>query len=177
MAHFKIGSVLRDSPVLTGVAQETLWCDACHSAQREQTNPPVYLVIWHSILAGVEQDLAKAEARLASISSPGSTKPSAKPPAGGATITISTTTCSAGTNTSLALPHPNPKPAANSPKSAEPFSVSSIYRRKSSPLRTRSPPFSRGTSMRMRKRKTEAIMESRHRSRHRASFPLSREHP
>ncbi len=67
MAHFKIGSVLKDSPVLTGIVQETLWCNACHHAQREQTNPPVYLVIWHSILAGVEQDLAKAEARLATV--------------------------------------------------------------------------------------------------------------
>ena len=67
MSHFKIGSVLRDSPVLTGIVQETLWCSACHETQREQTNPPVYLVIWHSILAGVEQDLAKAEARLAAV--------------------------------------------------------------------------------------------------------------
>ena len=67
MAHFKIGSVLRDSPVLTGILKETLWCDACHSAQREQTNPPVYLVIWHSILAGVAQDLVQAEARLAAV--------------------------------------------------------------------------------------------------------------
>ena len=67
MAHFKIGSVLRDSPVLTGIVQETLWCNACHEAKREQTNPPVYLVIWHSILAAVEQDLAQAEARLAAV--------------------------------------------------------------------------------------------------------------
>ena len=67
MAHFKIGSLLRDSPVLTGIVKETLWCNACHSAKRDQTNPPVYLVIWHSILAGVEQDLAKAEARLAAV--------------------------------------------------------------------------------------------------------------
>ena len=67
MAHFKIGSVLKDSPVLTGIVQETLWCNACHEARREQTNPPVYLVIWHSILAGVEQDLAQAEARLAAV--------------------------------------------------------------------------------------------------------------
>ena len=67
MAHFKIGSVLRDSPVLTGIVQETLWCSACHDAQREQTNPPVYLVIWHSILAAVEQDPAQAEARLATV--------------------------------------------------------------------------------------------------------------
>ena len=67
MAQFKIGSVLRDCPVLTGIVKETLWCDACHSAKREQTNPPVYLVIWHSILAAVEQDPAKAEARLTAV--------------------------------------------------------------------------------------------------------------
>ena len=67
MAHFKIGSVLRDSPVLTGIVKETLWCSACHDAKREQTTPPVYLVIWHSILAAVEQDIAKAEARLAAV--------------------------------------------------------------------------------------------------------------
>ena len=67
MAHFKIGSVLKDSPVLTGIVQETLWCDACHDTKREQTNPPVYLAIWHSILAGVEQDLAQAEARLTAV--------------------------------------------------------------------------------------------------------------
>ena len=67
MAYFKIGSLLKDSPVLTGIVQETLWCSACHDAKREQTNPPIYLVIWHSVLAGVEQDLAQAEARLTAV--------------------------------------------------------------------------------------------------------------
>ena len=71
MAHFKIGSVLSGSSVMTGIVKETLWCEACSKARRESGDkadpppePPVYLVIWHSILAGVEQDLAKAEARL-----------------------------------------------------------------------------------------------------------------
>ena len=74
MAHFKIGSVLRDSPVLTGIVKETLCCEACYQARRESDDkadpllePPVYLVIWHSILAGVEQDLAQAEARLTTV--------------------------------------------------------------------------------------------------------------
>jgi hypothetical protein len=67
MAHFKIGSVLSGSSVMTGILKDSLWCSACHEAQRDQTNPPIYLVIWHSILAGVEQDLAKAEARLAAV--------------------------------------------------------------------------------------------------------------
>ena len=64
MAHYKIGSLVTASPVLTGIVKETLWCDACHKAG-QPTESPVYLVIWHSVLAGVEQDLAKAEARLA----------------------------------------------------------------------------------------------------------------
>ena len=66
MAHYKIGSLVTASPVLTGLVKETLWCDACHKAG-QPTESPVYLVIWHSVLAGVEQDLAKAEARLCAI--------------------------------------------------------------------------------------------------------------
>ena len=66
MAHYKIGSLVTASPVLTGIVKETLWCDACHKAG-QPTVSPVYLVIWHSVLAGVEQDFAKAEARLAAI--------------------------------------------------------------------------------------------------------------
>lgn len=67
MAHFKIGSVLSGSPVLIGIIKETLWCDACHKAGRHPAESPVYLIVWHSLLAGVEQDLAKAEARLAAV--------------------------------------------------------------------------------------------------------------
>ncbi len=67
MANFKIGSVLRDSPILTGILKETFWCPACHEANREQSDSPVYVAIWHSVLAGVEQDLARAEARLAAV--------------------------------------------------------------------------------------------------------------
>ena len=67
MAHYKIGSLVTASPVLTGIVKETLWCDACHKSGQQQAESPVYLVIWHSVLAGVEQDLAKAEARLTAI--------------------------------------------------------------------------------------------------------------
>ena len=66
MAHFKIGSVLSSSPVLTGIIKDDLWCQACSDAG-QPSDSPVYLVIWHSLLAGVEQDLAKAEARLAAV--------------------------------------------------------------------------------------------------------------
>lgn len=67
MADFKIGSVLSGVPVLIGIIKETLWCNACHKAGKQPAESPVYLVVWHSLLAGVEQDLAKAEARLASV--------------------------------------------------------------------------------------------------------------
>ncbi len=67
MADFKVGSVLSGSPVLSGIIKETLWCNACHKAGKQPTESPVYIVVWHSLLAGVEQDLAKAEARLAAV--------------------------------------------------------------------------------------------------------------
>lgn len=66
MAHYKVGSVLRCNPVLTGIMSETLWCRTCHAAGRESSSP-VFIVIWHSVLAGVERDATKAEGRLAAI--------------------------------------------------------------------------------------------------------------
>lgn len=66
MATYVIGSVLTMTPVHMGILKESLWCSACHKAGREGSSP-VYLVIWHSVLAGVEQELAKAEARLAAV--------------------------------------------------------------------------------------------------------------
>ncbi len=65
MATYRIGSVVRGG-VLTGIISETMWCSDCHKAGRDGSSP-VYLVVWHSILAGMEQDLSRAEARLAAI--------------------------------------------------------------------------------------------------------------
>ena len=65
MATYRIGSVVRGG-VLTGIIHETLWCSECHQAEKDARSP-VYLIVWHSILAGVEQDLARAEALLASV--------------------------------------------------------------------------------------------------------------
>lgn len=67
LADFKIGSILSGSPVLIGIIKETLWCNACYKAGKQPAESPVYLVVWHSLLAGVEQDLAKAEACLAAV--------------------------------------------------------------------------------------------------------------
>ena len=66
MANFRIGSVLSGSAVLTGIIKEHLWCKACSDAG-QPSESPIYLVVWHSLLAGIEQDLAKAESRLAAV--------------------------------------------------------------------------------------------------------------
>ncbi len=66
MTQYTIGSVVRSTPVLTGIFKESLWCKACHDAGRPSESP-VYVVIWHSVLAAVEQDLARAEAQLAAV--------------------------------------------------------------------------------------------------------------
>jgi hypothetical protein len=66
MATYVIGSVLNTTPVHTGIVKESLWCTACHNAGREGSSP-VFLVIWHSVLAGVEQNLANAEALMGAV--------------------------------------------------------------------------------------------------------------
>ncbi|MBE2285010.1 MAG: hypothetical protein IAE77_16230 [Prosthecobacter sp.] len=67
LTSYQIGSVLRGGSVHSGIIKETLWCDACHKAGRSPANSPVYLVVWHTVLAGVERELAKAEARLTAV--------------------------------------------------------------------------------------------------------------
>lgn len=65
MANYRIGSRV-GGRVLTGIVQERFWCFACHKAGNSAESP-VYLVVWHSILVGVEQDLASAEALLSAV--------------------------------------------------------------------------------------------------------------
>jgi len=66
MGEYTIGSIVSAAPVLTGILKETLWCSVCHKAEKPAESP-VFWVIWHSILAAVEQDAGRAEARLAAI--------------------------------------------------------------------------------------------------------------
>ena len=65
MADYRIGSVVRGG-VFKGIIRERFWCDACYKAGNP-TEIPLYLVIWHSVLAGVELDLVRAEAVLANM--------------------------------------------------------------------------------------------------------------
>jgi len=65
MADYRIGSLV-SGDVHSGIVKETLWCSSCHQAGN-RAESPVYHVIWHSILVGVEQDLTRAEARLSAV--------------------------------------------------------------------------------------------------------------
>lgn len=66
MCSYHVGSVLRGGSILKGIVKEELWCDACFHAKRE-TRHPIYLVIWNSILAGIETSEEAANQRLASV--------------------------------------------------------------------------------------------------------------
>ena len=64
--HYRIGSVLAGSRVLLGVIKDEAYCQACSDAKRHAWTD-VYLVVWHTILAGVETEESKAQSRLASV--------------------------------------------------------------------------------------------------------------
>jgi hypothetical protein len=66
MNHYRVGSVLSGSRVLSGVIKDQAYCRACSDAKRHAWTD-VYLVVWHTILAGVETEESKAQARLASV--------------------------------------------------------------------------------------------------------------
>ena len=64
--HYRIGSVLAGSRVLSGVIKDEAYCQACSDAKRHAWTD-VYLVVWHTILAGIETEESKAQTRLASV--------------------------------------------------------------------------------------------------------------
>ncbi|MFP4430684.1 MAG: hypothetical protein ACLFPV_05500 [Spirochaetaceae bacterium] len=66
MITYRIGSILSGSPVLSGILKEQAYCAECRKAEREPL-VPVFLVVWHSILAGVELSEGAADARLYSV--------------------------------------------------------------------------------------------------------------
>ncbi len=69
MSTYRIGSVISSAPVVVGVVKDSLFCSACHSAGRTASDP-IFFVIWHHILAGVERTEDAALARLASVDRP-----------------------------------------------------------------------------------------------------------
>lgn len=71
LAVYRIGSVMKMSPVLTGIVKETFFCHACWKRaperERERKKLPLYIGIWHSILITVGFQLSEVEGRLAAV--------------------------------------------------------------------------------------------------------------
>ena len=63
---YRPGMIVSDCPILTGILRETFWCSECHNANLESA-PELYVVIWHSILVGVEWRQEDAEQKLAAV--------------------------------------------------------------------------------------------------------------
>jgi hypothetical protein len=62
MSYYRIGSVVPTS-CHSGIIRDRFWCRACQDAGR-QAERPLYLVVWHSVLAAVELDVGEAERKL-----------------------------------------------------------------------------------------------------------------
>jgi hypothetical protein len=65
MENYKVGAILKSSPILTGVFTEELFCHKCFRENPQKQL--VYVVIWHSILAGIEHTEKAAEEKLKEI--------------------------------------------------------------------------------------------------------------
>jgi hypothetical protein len=63
---YRVGMIVPDCSVLTGILLETFWCSACHNADIEAA-PQLHVVIWHSILVAVEWKREEAERKLAAV--------------------------------------------------------------------------------------------------------------
>ena len=60
--RYRIGTLLEECPVITGILKGTYWCAPCNYIKR-----PLYIAIWQTILITVELDQTIAEAKLASV--------------------------------------------------------------------------------------------------------------
>lgn len=66
MQEYTIGSLLPETPVLSGIVEESLWCPSEEKGEAGQTHP-VYFTIWHRILAGAYLTVEEAEERLRAV--------------------------------------------------------------------------------------------------------------
>lgn len=63
---YRIGMLVPECPVLTGILLESFWCSACHNADL-RSSPQLHVVIWNSILVAVEWARDDAERKLAAV--------------------------------------------------------------------------------------------------------------
>ena len=66
MQDYTLGSLLPETPVLTGVVEDFLWCAPEEKGESGETHP-VYFAIWHRILAGAYLTAEEAEERLRTV--------------------------------------------------------------------------------------------------------------
>ncbi len=66
MGNYYVGSLLRGGSMLKGIVKEEIWCRECFEAKRESRHL-LYLVVWNSILAGIETTEGAAEQRLSAV--------------------------------------------------------------------------------------------------------------
>lgn len=59
---FRVGDVVAECRVVTGILEESLYCDAC-----KRSDQKVYFTVWHSLLTGVHLDPGEAERRLLEV--------------------------------------------------------------------------------------------------------------
>jgi len=63
---YRVGMIVRDCPVLTGILRETFWCSACHNTEPGRA-PELFVVIWNAILVAVEWTQDDAERKLGAV--------------------------------------------------------------------------------------------------------------
>lgn len=66
LSTYRAGMIVSDCPVLTGILRETFWCSACHNEDMESA-PELFIVIWHTVLVGVEWEQEEADRKLAAV--------------------------------------------------------------------------------------------------------------
>ncbi len=67
LADLRIGSVISGSSIRTGIIKDWAYCMECHKAKRSDNRTDFFMVVWHSILVGIETTEGAAEKRLAAV--------------------------------------------------------------------------------------------------------------
>jgi hypothetical protein len=62
LVTYRIGDMVAECPVITGVLEERLSCERCPRSDQR-----IYVTLWHSLLTGVYRDRSEAEGRLMAV--------------------------------------------------------------------------------------------------------------
>jgi len=67
LANLRIGSVLSGASIRSGIIKDWAYCMECHKSKRSDNRTDFFMVVWHSILVGIETTESAAEKRLAAV--------------------------------------------------------------------------------------------------------------